>query len=266
MRVGTSGWHYAHWRGRIYPPTLPPRDWLSHYAGQLDSVEVNNSFYRLPEANTLAEWAERTPTDFEFALKAPRGITHLRKLGGRREPLDTFLARAALLGNKCGPLLFQLPPHWHCNTTRLASFLRQLPTGHQRVAFEFRDPSWHNDEVYALLAEHGAAFCIYHLAGQTSPRVLTADFVYLRLHGPAGAYAGRYHPRTLQHWAGQISDWRQQGHAVYVYFNNDEAGYAFRNACQLRDLLAADAASGTRTKRRASREPRDRRKLGQASG
>jgi len=238
--IGTSGWHYPHWRGSFYPREVVKRAWLSYYAGQFDCVEINNSFYRLPSVETLEDWAAQTPESFHFALKAPRTITHRHKLKNCDAPLAEFIDRVGVLGGRCGPLLFQLPPRWHCNLERLKRFLAALPDSH-RCTFEFRDQSWHNEGVYTLLREHNAAFCIYHLDGFLSPLETTADFVYVRLHGPGGPYQGSYHTRTLRRWAGHIHGWRRKGLAVHCFFDNDESGYAARNARRLTQLLAEDA-------------------------
>ena len=238
--IGTSGWHYPHWQGPFYPPTLPASAWLEYYTRHFDSVEINSSFYRLPSTATARAWRDTAPPGFRFAIKANRSITHMRKLRTPRR-LRAFLAVARALGNKCGPLLFQLPPHWRCNPARLAAFLRALPRGRE-YAFEFRDRSWHTREVYALLRRHNAAFCLYQLAGFESPRVLTADFAYIRLHGPASyAYGGSYSEADLADWAREIRGWTRL-RRVYVYFDNDEAGYAVRNALALRRRLGSGHA------------------------
>jgi uncharacterized protein YecE (DUF72 family) len=234
--VGTSGWHYPHWQGPFYPPALPTRAWLAYYADQFATVEINASFYRLPSLAALRAWRAATPPDFTFAIKASRYITHMKKLRAPRQSLRALLGVTRALGNKCGPLLFQLPPRWHCHPERLAAFLRALPKNRE-CAFELRDPSWHNPEIYALLRRHNAAFCMYELAGFTSPLVISADFAYIRLHGPtAFAYAGSYSQDALEQWAERIRGWRKLKR-VYLYFDNDEAGYAVRNALALRALL-----------------------------
>lgn len=234
--VGTSGWHYPHWRERFYPPGLAARDWLGCYAEAFGTVEINASFYRLPSLATARAWRAAVPPGFRFALKASRYITHMKKLGAPRASLRALLAVARALGPQCGPLLFQLPPHWRCNPSRLAAFLRALPARYE-CAFELRDPSWHNPGVYALLRRHNAAFCIYDLAGFEAPPVITADFAYLRLHGPsAWAYSGSYSDAQLAAWARRLRAWKQLKR-VYVYFDNDEAGYAVHNARTLRALL-----------------------------
>ncbi len=160
--VGTSGWSYNHWRGLFYPADMPPDRWFAHYAHYFSSVEINYTFYRLPAEKTFTRWREQEPEDFVYALKAPRTITHLRKLRQAEEALDRFLERARLLGSKLGPILYQLPPNWRCNVERLGEFLGLLPGDLQHV-IEFRDQSWHCDEVFKLLREKGVGFCIVSL-------------------------------------------------------------------------------------------------------
>jgi uncharacterized protein YecE (DUF72 family) len=239
--VGTSGWHYPHWQGPYYPAGLSPQHWLAHYSRDFRTVEVNSSFYRLPEATTFGAWRAATPEGFLFAVKAPRTITHLHKLRNPAEPLVAFLSHARTLGPKLGPILFQMPPRWHANPRRLAEFLEQLPQG-PRYAFELRDPTWHTDLVYQALAAHNAAFCIYDLGGFTTPLVTTADFVYLRLHGPrAEAYAGSYSEVQLRDWAAKARQWAGRGGKdVYLFFDNDQAGYAVRNALGIQKYLDED--------------------------
>jgi uncharacterized protein YecE (DUF72 family) len=236
VHVGTSGWHYEHWRGPFYPEDLRVDGFLAYYAGRFATVEINNSFYRLPSERALATWRETAPPGFIFAVKASRFITHLKKLKDPERSLAPFLERMALLGEKLGPILLQLPPRWHFDAARLTAFLAALPAG-RRYALELRDRSWINDRALELLATHGAAFCIYELAGYLSPREVTADFVYIRLHGPGGAYQGKYDTRTLGAWAEAMAGWSQQGREVFCYFDNDEAGYAAQDAGQLQDML-----------------------------
>jgi uncharacterized protein YecE (DUF72 family) len=236
IHIGTSGWTYPHWRGPFYPEDLPDDQRLRFYAEHLTSVEINNSFYHLPEKSTLVRWRDSTPADFVFTAKASRYITHMKKLKDPQASVHRFMERIADLGDKLGPILFQLPPRWRLNIERLARFLEALDSD-QRYAFEFRDPSWFDDRVYALLEHHRCAFCIYELAGMPSPKELTADFVYVRLHGPGEAYQGSYDTRTLAGWAGAFSSWRSVGREVYCYFDNDEAGYAAGNALQLARML-----------------------------
>lgn len=235
LRIGTSGWHYAHWRGPFYPDDLPSARWLEYYARRFRTVEINNTFYRLPSASTLDAWRRTAPRGFCFAVKASRLITHLKKLKDPEKTVTGFLERIERLGDELGPVLFQLPPRWDCDVERLAAFLAALPSRH-RYAFELRDPRWHTPTVYRLLERAGAAFCAYDLAGFHSPVVVTTDFAYVRLHGPGGAYHGSYSRAALRTWARRIGAWSSLA-AVFVYFDNDEAGYAVRNAATLRDLL-----------------------------
>lgn len=237
IRVGTSGWHYAHWRGPFYPAELSSRQWLAYYASRLASVEVNSSFYRLPSLPSLEGWRQATPRAFTFAIKGSRFITHLKKLKDASRHLPLLLERVALLGPKLGPVLFQLPPGWDQDLGRLEAFLAALP-GSPRFAMEFRDDHWWNEQTYDLLRRHGAAFCLFDLDGRMPPRVLTGDFVYLRLHGPQGAYQGRYSAEFLAGLAQDMLAWAGQGLDVYCYLDNDQAGYAVQNALELQALLA----------------------------
>lgn len=234
--VGTSGWHYEAWKGPFYPPGLRTEEMLGFYCRRFRTVEINNSFYRLPSAETFRQWRETVPGDFLFAVKGSRFITHMKKLKDPREPLELFLGRARELGEKLGPVLFQLPPRWRVNAARLADFLEALPSGY-RYAFEFRDESWFTDEVYAVLREHGAAFCIYDLDRRLSPLAVTCGFVYVRLHGPNGPYQGSYDDEALSAWARRIRAWLAEGKDVYCYFDNDQYGYAALNALSLKSLV-----------------------------
>jgi uncharacterized protein YecE (DUF72 family) len=236
--IGTSGWSYDHWDEAFYPGGLATGERLAFYARRFATVELNTSFYQLPARKQLERWRDIAGDGFVFAVKASRYITHMKKLNDPEESLDRLLGRVEALGSALGPILFQLPPRWHCNADRLASFLQQLPDGH-RYTFEFRDPSWLVGEILAALRGAGAAFCIYDLAGEVSPKEITADFVYIRLHGPDGPYQGSYDAQSLAGWAGAISAWRDRGLDVYCYFDNDEAGYAPRNAARLAEMLEA---------------------------
>lgn len=237
IRIGTSGFHYKHWKGPFYPEKCPASKMLDHYVRHFDTVELNNSFYRLPEASAFDCWREGTPANFIFAVKASRFITHNKKLKDPENALDNLLPRAAHLGEKLGPILFQLPPHWQVNPERLMNLLEILPRD-VRYAFEFRDLSWMNAEVDSILKKFNAAFCIYQLAGYHSPLHVTADFAYVRLHGPAsGKYQGSYSSEKLQEWAGRIEEWARELKAIYIYFDNDQAGYAASNALMLKKMV-----------------------------
>jgi uncharacterized protein YecE (DUF72 family) len=243
VRVGTSGWIYKHWNGIVYPIGLPVRRWLAHYAGSFDTVEVNNTFYRLPSETTCRDWASQAPAGFLFAVKASRYLTHMKKLKDPEEPLELFLGRARELGEHLGPVLFQLPPGWHADVARLRHFLSVLPSDLTHVV-EFRDPTWYADDVRSALAEHGVGFCMHDLRGDPTPDWVTGRAVYVRFHGPTTrAYAGRYSLEQLRGWRRRIEGWQRAGHDVYAYFNNDDAGHAVTNARELRSLLDANAPS-----------------------
>ncbi|MBD3245645.1 MAG: DUF72 domain-containing protein [Candidatus Omnitrophica bacterium] len=245
--IGTSGWHYAHWKGPFYPDPVSPDEFLSFYSGRLDSVEINNSFYRLPRKETLKEWKQTVPHHFLFTIKASRYITHMKKLKNPEESVGRFFDTAQALQPKLGPVLFQLPPRWKKNTGRLREFLIALPRGN-RYAFEFRDPSWFAQDVYDLLGAFNCAFCIYELSGVSSPREVTADFVYIRLHGPGGAYEGKYSRKALAGWAGACTVWAQKGE-VFCYFDNDQNGYAAGNAVELTEMMSEKRPGSTEAER-----------------
>lgn len=240
--VGTSGWSYSGWRGLFYPRGLGAGEWLGHYATRFQTVELNASFYRLPSEAMIARWASVTPERFVFALKASRLITHLKRLHECEAALAEFLGRSAGLGAKRGPILFQLPPRFAPDLGRLRAFLALLPRG-LRCAFEFRDARWHDEPVYTALADYGAAFCPFELGPLRAPRVVTADFVYVRLHGRKGFYQGRYSKSELAEWVAWLDARRDAGLDGYVYFDNtDVADDAVRNALSLRSMLAAPLA------------------------
>jgi uncharacterized protein YecE (DUF72 family) len=242
IRIGTSGFHYKHWKGPFYPEKMPSSAMLNFYVQHFDTLELNNSFYRLPTVSAFACWRDATPENFVFAVKASRFITHNKKLKDPENAVDNLLPRAAHLGTKLGPVLFQLPPKWRVNPERLRNLLLIL-SPEIRYAFEFRELSWITPEIDSTLREFNAAFCIYELAGYQSPLSVTADFTYVRLHGPeAGKYQGSYSERQLSHWARQIESWAKQLQAVYFYFDNDQAGYAAANALRLREMIFGHGA------------------------
>src|SRR5215213_8072967 len=238
FHIGTSGWHYKHWLGGVfYPPGVTGAAMFQFYARHFDTVEINNSFYRLPTATTFDNWRESSPPNFLFAVKASRFITHMKKLKEPENSSANFFLVAERLEEKLGPILFQLPPRWKLNSERLASFIEALPPGHKYV-FEFRDESWLVPEVYGLLRKYNAAFCIHDFAEMKIPDEITADFAYIRFHGPTSAkYWGSYSTSELQTWADRINGWRGDLGAVYVYFNNDPEGAAVRNAMTLKSLV-----------------------------
>jgi uncharacterized protein YecE (DUF72 family) len=236
VRIGCSGWQYRHWRGDFYPADLAQKQWLDYYTTQFDTVEINNTFYRLPEAEAFANWRARVPTRFLYAVKASRFLTHMKKLKDPVEPLDRLFSRARLLGSRLGPVLYQLPPHWTVDVERLTVFVRSLPA-RRRHAIEFRDPSWYTDEVFTLLARHRVACCVHDMAGSAIADRVAGPFVYARFHGPV-RYGGRYEDGTLDRWAHWFAARLQAGQPVFAYFNNDIGGHAPRDAIRLRDKLA----------------------------
>jgi len=238
IRIGTSGWHYKHWVGNFYPPRLPASRMLAHYIQHFDTVELNNSFYKLPARSSLLAWRDSTPSGFRFAVKGSRFLTHMKKLNNAEDGLNRFLDAIDVLEPKLGPILFQLPPNWELNLDRLAAFLALIPR-HRRCAFEFRNPTWNTPPTYELLAEHNTAYCVFDLAGYLSPLQVTSDFSYIRLHGPGGKYQGSYTDAALEKWALKIIDWSRKLAAVDVYFDNDDSGYAPQNALRLKARVRA---------------------------
>jgi uncharacterized protein YecE (DUF72 family) len=235
--IGTSGWHYKHWLGKFYPPKWPSTRMLEHYVGQFDTVELNNTFYRLPSETSLIAWRNATPSHFRFAVKASRFLTHMKKLKDADSGLQRFLDPVRLLEPKLGPILFQLPPFWEVDLDRLATFLQILPSEY-RYAFEFRNGSWNGRPLYQLLRRHDVGYCIFDLAGTQSPVEVTCDFAYIRLHGPGGKYQGSYDDATLESWASKIKVWKKMK-SVYVYFDNDDSGFAPKDALRLKELVSA---------------------------
>jgi uncharacterized protein YecE (DUF72 family) len=250
LRIGCSGWNYRHWRGPFYPPELRVRDWFAHYAAVFDTVEINNTFYRLPEPATFERWRESAPPGFLFAIKASRFLTHLKRLRDPEEPVTRLFEHARELHGRFGPVLYQLPANFHCDLKRLDDFLAILP---RRLAeldrapaqhalkhvFEFRHPSWYVDETYAVLASHAVALCLHDKAGSAITEPIDGPFVYVRFHGPQGRYFGRYAKDRLDRWAGRLVEQLQAGRDVFAYFNNDPEGMAVVNAQELKELMAA---------------------------
>jgi uncharacterized protein YecE (DUF72 family) len=234
--VGTSGWKYKHWNKNFYPEDLKIINQLDYYQSKFNTVELNNSFYREPKAEQFVNWKNEVGTSFLYAVKANRYFTHLKKLKVTQDEILSFIEKASHLEEKLGPILFQLPPSWKINIERLSNFLELLPK-HFKYTFEFRNQSWYSSEVYELLTKHNCAFCIYELAGHISPFKVTADFVYVRLHGPGEKYQGSYTTQALKKWVKQSKEWQKQGKTVFIYFDNDQEGYAAFNALQLIDIL-----------------------------
>jgi uncharacterized protein YecE (DUF72 family) len=237
IHIGCSGWHYKHWKGPFYPEKLPGSKMLDYYTRHFDTVELNSTFYRLPLETGLDNWRESTPRNFCFAAKGSRFITHMKKLADPELAVSRYFERVDRLGRKLGPIVFQLPPWWEVNSERLEAFLEALPPRH-RYAFELRNATWHTPEILRLLRKHNAAFCIFEIAGFHSACEVTADFTYIRLHGPGGAYQGSYPRETLRRWADRLRAWSRDLRAIHIYFDNDQAAYAVENALELKRMVA----------------------------
>jgi uncharacterized protein YecE (DUF72 family) len=236
IHIGTSGWHYKHWVGTFYPPRTAASKMFAFYCEHFDTVELNNSFYCLPKPAGLDRWHDSSPTNFCFAAKGSRFITHMKKLKDPEPALEKYFHAIERLREKLGPILFQLPPGWEFDVERLDTFLKALPN-HHRYAFEFRNETWNNPAANDLLAQYKVAYCIFDLAGYQSPMQITTDITYVRLHGPGGKYQGSYSDKALRRWAKQIEAWSRTLKAIYVYFDNDDSGYAAHNALRLKELL-----------------------------
>jgi uncharacterized protein YecE (DUF72 family) len=233
IHIGCSGWSYEHWRGRFYPEKLKPGEWFAHYAEFFDTVEINNTFYRLPPAETFNSWHEQAPVGFIYAVKASRYLTHVKRLKNARSALNKFLTRARRLKEHLGPILYQLPPHWHLNWERLESFLDMLPADLLHV-FEFRDQSWMTEDILQRLDERNVSFCTHDYHDLKVPRRAVGPIAYVRFHGPTGGYAGGYSEPTLRGWWRWMERQIGNGKMLYVYFNNDAEAHAVRNALQLK--------------------------------
>jgi uncharacterized protein YecE (DUF72 family) len=244
--IGTSGWQYRDWRGRFYPPRLPQRLWLEHYAEHFATVESNNAFYRLPERTTFEKWRERTPADFRWAVKASRYLTHVKRLRDPAEPVARLMERNAGLGPKLDAVLLQLPPTLQADADLLRECLAQFPPG-TRVAVEPRHTSWWTDEIRALLERYGAALCWADREEQPiAPLWRTTDWGYLRLHTGAAAPWPRYRPETLQLWAERLAATWAPDDDVLVYFNNDPGGAAVIDAVVFADAVRRTGREHTR--------------------
>jgi uncharacterized protein YecE (DUF72 family) len=237
LHIGTSGWHYKHWLGIFYPETTASSQMFEFYQRYFDTVEINNTFYQLPASSTIEDWRDNSSKKFCFAIKASRYITHMKKLKDPESSILNFFLRIEPLGGHLGPILFQLPPRWKLDHHRLKEFLSVLPKQHKYV-FEFRDESWLVPQVFDLLGQYNAALCIHDLGAMRTPIEITADFAYVRFHGPGNAkYSGSYSARELQEWARRINDEWKNLSSVYLYFNNDVGGWAVKNALDLKKML-----------------------------
>jgi len=250
LRIGCSGWAYKHWRGKFYAPELPVREWFTHYARVFDTVEINNTFYRLPESKTFEAWRERAPENFLYAIKSSRFLTHLKRMRDPEEGVSRLFERACHLHAHLGPVLYQLPGSFHRDHVRLDDFLAVLPrtlgeiNGEPRDhpirhVIEFRHPSWYVDETQAVLRAHGAVMCLHDKHGLAIFDPLDTPFVYARFHGPGGRYFGRYDLPRLKFWAEQLAERWRAGCDIFAYFNNDPEGMAVINAQEFRAFMMA---------------------------
>lgn len=229
VHVGSSGWQYADWKGRLYPAGLTQTHWLEHYSKHFETVEVNSAFYRLPKAEIFERWAADTPTDFIFSLKASRYLTHVRRLKEPSGPVHRLMDQADHLGSKLGPVLLQLPPNLRIDVKALRATLEAFPP-RSRIAVEPRHESWHCDEVFELLREFDASLCLTDKAGKRSPLRRTASWGYVRFHEGRASPPPCYGRAALSSWAARLADMWGADDDVFVYFNNDHGGCAVRDA------------------------------------
>ena len=234
--IGCSGWHYDHWRSLFYPLELPKPEWLRFYAKQFNTVELNSSFYQLPSEKTFKRWRESTPDSFIFAVKVSRFITHIKRLRNSEIALKNFLSRAAILQNKLGPILYQLPPSMKRNDEMLCEFLALLPRCYRHV-FEFRHESWLNASIFNILRRYNIGLCVFDMPDIDCPLITTSDVAYVRFHGSQKLYSSRYSDKELSQWSQDIIQLGKNVKAIYVYFNNDVEAFAIRNALTLRNYL-----------------------------
>ena len=240
VHIGTSGWHYLHWWEKFYPANYSEKELLKYYSKFYSTVEVNNTFYKLPENKTILQWTDTVPEDFIFSVKASRYITHMKKLADPELSTEVFFERIQQFKEHLGIILFQLPPNFKVNIERFKDFLRILPVDY-RYAFEFRDKSWFDPSIYDLLKKNNIALCIYSLGKYSSPKEITADFVYIRFHGPTGLGSGLYSLDKIEEFSKDIKGYLNEGKEVFCYFNNDESSYAIKNASELQDFLLTEA-------------------------
>ncbi|MEA3464100.1 MAG: DUF72 domain-containing protein [Patescibacteria group bacterium] len=228
--IGTSGWSYNDWAdGVFYPPDISNRGWLEYYSRHFNTVEINASFYHQMSAKTFAKWRQITPKNFIFSVKISRFLTHIKKLNNSKEPWQRFINNAKMLKEKLGPILVQLPPRFKANKEKLEDFLKITPKKY-KLAFEFRDKSWFDKEILQILKKYNATLVFADFKGVPVVDEITADFIYIRMHGPADLYSSKYTAGQLQKLADKINRWKKEVKEIYVYFNNDTEGYALENA------------------------------------
>ena len=240
--IGCSGWQYRHWRGDFYPADLPQSRWFEYYAQHFDTVEINNSFYRLPPPDTFEKWRDQAPRGFVYAVKASRFLTHMKKLKDPEDPLRRFFTNAGELKSRLGPVLYQLPPGWRVDLSRFDTFLRALPRRHLH-AVEFRDTSWYDERVYALLRRYDVALCLHDMHGSATGKTVVGPFVYVRFHFGTQKYGGGYDAARLEEWGRWLAERAAEGLDVFAYFNNDTGGHAPRDAVRLRQRIQSRLAA-----------------------
>jgi len=228
--IGCSGWNYKDWKGKFYPKELTQKQWFGFYASRFSSVEINFTFYRLPEEKVFRNWAQQAPEHFVYAVKANRFITHLKRLRDPEQTLQKFIERSRLLGKHLGPLLFQLPPSMKKDIHRLRDFIEFLPRTGLEYVFEFRNKTWYDDIVYTLLDEKGISMCLHDMTGSESPIVCTGEVIYVRFHGTGGKYAGSYAHQELERWLDAVRSPMRNKKQCYFYFNNDVQAQAPKDA------------------------------------
>ena len=241
IRIGCSGWNYKSWRTHFYPAQLPVSQWLRFYTSHFDTVEVNSTFYRLPERSTFEAWRDHVPRGFLFSMKASRFLTHMKRLKDPEEPLARLFSRASALGPALGPVLYQLPGHFGEDHQRLNVFLQSLlrTSYGKRVVhvMEFRNQSWYTRATFDLLATRGVGLCLHDKEGSAIDQPFVGPIVYVRFHGTSGRYHGSYGAPHLEYWAHRLSEAAMAGRSVFAYFNNDPEAVAVRNASTLRDTI-----------------------------
>lgn len=237
-RLGTSGWTYEHWKGTFYPENVPKRKWLEYFVSQFDSVELNASFYRIPQKSTVESWNTRVPDDFLFSVKFSRLLTHVKKLRNCRDEINWFYDVFTPLFPKTGVFLLQLPPSLKKNLGLLGDFCEMIPDHSVPIAVEFRNTSWYSDDTYAFMQDRGLSFCVHDMGGKATERIQTGPLAYVRFHGYDSQYGGCYTDEALEDWAGWINDLSSRGIPVFAYFNNDLEGFAVQNCRSLREMVA----------------------------
>jgi len=253
LLIGTSGWVYPHWRGVFYPDDLRERDWFEYYSRFFKTVEINNSFYRLPSRQVFESWKKMAPPDFLFTVKANRFITHIKRLRDAADSVKKFYENLEGMKDKCAAVLFQLPPRWKLDLERLKNFLIDIPKSY-RLVFEFRDETWLVEPVFEILREHRAALCFADRPFYPGPKDITSNFCFYRMHGGRGELAPGYTEKELRCLTEEIVSHLLEDRDVFAYFNNDYAGYAVENALALEKLIRKEVENARTSRRRGKKK------------